>query len=90
MSRIQCEGCRFALWKRTKAGRLHPDGSGQCEYALKEIQIPAAKYWLNKPLLGGGYISRHEPLKRPCGLFQRALDQPPATEAAPLPAPDPG
>jgi hypothetical protein len=27
-----CIGCRFADWKRTAAGRLHPDKTGRCTF----------------------------------------------------------
>lgn len=60
-----CDGCAFAMWRRTSAGRLHPDKTGRCNY-LKEhplnMQIPASFYWglssESAPRPNGGYIER--------------------------------
>jgi len=65
---MRCDDCRFAEWKRTKAGRLPPDGSGYCGY-LKEhplkINLPSAFYFIGFrrqfPPPSGGQIQRgHE------------------------------
>jgi hypothetical protein len=31
-----CAGCKWADWKRTASGRLHPDGEGQCTHPIVE------------------------------------------------------
>ena len=36
---VKCLGCKFAEWKRTSNGRLHPDQSGRCNWSVT-IQVP--------------------------------------------------
>lgn len=36
-----CIGCRFADWKKTAAGRLHPDKTGRCRYEVV-LSFPAS------------------------------------------------
>jgi hypothetical protein len=35
-----CVGCKYAKWDRTKSGRLHPSGLGECLYEFKLPKIP--------------------------------------------------
>lgn len=75
----RCLDCRFADWKRTKAGALHQSGDGICRWEFKPPVIAAAFRW-RYPYLGnagkaaptpdGGYISRREPIAM-CPVFQR-------------------
>lgn len=58
-----CDGCKYAGWRRTAKGRLHPDKSGRCTFLEKhplDLKIPAAFHWLigTKPNPCGGYIER--------------------------------
>lgn len=41
MAEHPCTDCRFAEWKRTAAGRLHPSGSGKCTWTV-ELALPAS------------------------------------------------
>lgn len=40
-----CPSCRFADWKRTANGRLHPDGYGMCLWTPPHIPTPAVWGW---------------------------------------------
>lgn len=68
-----CKDCKYAEWKRTKLGRLHPSGDGECGYKLKwkMLSIPASMFWpgnmSHKPC--GGYINRREDLKEHCVYY---------------------
>lgn len=55
-----CEGCVFAKWNRTNSGKLHPDGSGRCQYVVEPRVIPASMYFLgiDGPPLGGHIIRK--------------------------------
>ncbi len=56
----KCLTCKYAKWKVTASGRLHPDQSGQCAYPIN-IVIPKAFYFIGgKPSPSGGYISRNQ------------------------------
>lgn len=73
MSRLNCNGCKFAAWHRTKSGALHPSGSGRCTYEVQLPKLPGSMYWVGpEPTPNGGWINRREPLPRPCLVFQRA------------------
>jgi len=62
-----CDGCRYAEWKRDKAGRLHSDQSGTCCYKVEVPQIPNALFVLPKAAWSyGGKIVRGREWKRPC------------------------
>lgn len=71
MTNTQCMGCRFANWKKTEAGKLHPSGLGRCtrldQYPL-DFRIPPAFYWVGvgRPSPSGGTIERKHPLKDRC------------------------
>lgn len=60
-----CDGCKYADWKKTSNGRLHPDKGGKCT-RLKEhpldLRLPVAFDWIGRgaPSPGGGYITRGE------------------------------
>lgn len=41
MSEHPCLGCKFAEWKRTAAGRLHPSKDGKCVWTSPQI-LPAS------------------------------------------------
>lgn len=41
MSVNACLGCKWAEWKQTAAGRLHPDQSGRCTWSV-ELKLPAS------------------------------------------------
>lgn len=38
-----CKGCKYADWRKTKAGKLHPTGDGKCAYEYKVPQLPAPR-----------------------------------------------
>lgn len=75
-----CKGCRWAEWKRTAAGKLHPDGYGKCAFPLKIPKLPTAFYWsgygagLGTPPISGGVIERHRELRDQCPCY--APEQP--------------
>lgn len=68
-----CKDCRFAQWKRTTNGRLHPSGMGNCAFPWRMPAIPASMYWVpyTPPLLAGGLINRKENLKEHCAYYTR-------------------
>ena len=63
---MKCNGCKYAEWKLTKNGKLHPSGEGRCNY-LKlhplDFNIPAA-FYLEKPRISGGNIERGKEITR--------------------------
>lgn len=68
---MTCDGCKFADWKRTSAGRLHPDGTGKCTRLSAhplDTRLPSAFYWLSEPKPSGGHIERGAPLPAPCAF----------------------
>ena len=67
-----CVDCRYADWKRTQAGKLHPSGDGNCSYPMKNPKLPASMYWITMgTIIGGGFINRRETLKEDCVYFTR-------------------
>ena len=64
-----CTHCKYADWKRTGSGRLHPSGDGKCTFPWKLPQIPACMYWLTPPSPMGGTINRRQMLKDHCPYF---------------------
>lgn len=63
-----CLTCRWAEWKRTAAGHLHPDGTGHCTYKVVMPILPNAFYYVgtgrNIPAPTGGSIDRkHNPVE---------------------------
>ena len=63
-----CCGCRYAEWRKTTAGRLHPSGDGRCGYVVTIPPIPISMWWGggDLPRPRGGEISRREALRNPC------------------------
>lgn len=57
-----CDDCKWANWKRTVTGRLHPDKTGRCTFVVRIPVLPLAFRWGHgtgsTPNLGGGYIER--------------------------------
>ena len=50
MSEHQCLTCKFAEWKRTASGRLHPSGDGKCTWTMPTIFMPLAAWGFNYQL----------------------------------------
>lgn len=89
---MRCDDCAYARWKRTAAGRLHPDKSGKCGFVIPTITLPAAFWWPGwgerEPRPAGGYIERGKDLRKECPLYTHAARDdvlkevgPPAIEA---------
>lgn len=70
-----CKKCRYAEWKRTKTGSLHPSGDGRCEYPYKLPRLPASMNWVGwaAPKPCGGYINRQGELAVHCPYYGEAL-----------------
>ncbi len=68
-----CNGCKYAEWRRNKAGKLHPSGEGQCKYEWEAPELPAAFYFsfFVTPKPNGGFINRHEENNKNCPYYQR-------------------
>lgn len=67
-----CNGCKFANWYRTAAGKLHPNGDGTCGYDYRVPQLPTSMYWLgNAPTPSGGAINRRKELSDHCPYWSR-------------------
>jgi len=69
-----CEGCKYAEWKKTEDGRLHPSGKGVCGYKYETAAIPASMFWPHSetaPSPYGGYISCREDLPRHCPCYEK-------------------
>lgn len=70
---MKCEGCKFAEWRRTATGRLHPDKTGRCKrldaFPL-DMRLPSAFYWssFGIPTPIGGYIERGSELPEDCAF----------------------
>lgn len=74
---MRCDDCVYAAWKRNKAGALHPDKSGKCEY-IKAVRLPnSAIWWLSTIAvegvltIKGGGIERGVDHVRPCPVYGR-------------------
>ena len=57
-----CLGCRFAVWKKTKSGGLHPSGDGRCSWQMPPL---AAAFYFQ------GYTVNHETTKPSGGYINR-------------------
>jgi len=77
-----CTECKFAEWKRTAAGRLHPSGEGRCRWKYEPKPIAAAYSWPgfhrgSSPIPHGGFIHRRDEremvITRNCLVFQKAV-----------------
>lgn len=70
----RCDDCKFAEWKRTASGRLHPDKSGRCGAVIPKL-LPKAFYWFGGgPCIGGGHISRCDPAAE-CAYWEKSEAQ---------------
>lgn len=69
-----CKYCKYAAWKRTTNGRLHPDKSGRCTYPVKVPALPQAFYWISTPSPCGGHIERGRPLNDHCAYYHRVTE----------------
>jgi hypothetical protein len=69
----RCTNCKWAEWKRTANGRLHPSGEGRCAFPYKVPPLPAAFGWIGRltPVPSGGHIERKRELKEHCPYFAR-------------------
>lgn len=63
-----CTGCKYADWQRTKSGRLHPYGDGECTFEIKRPVVPISKSLIF--YVGGGIINRHKELKDHCPCYE--------------------
>ena len=71
-----CVNCKYAKWRRTSAGKLHPSGDGLCGYEYKIPPLPQSMYWIcNSPKPCGGNINRSEELKEHCAYYLLELSQ---------------
>ena len=66
-----CTHCKYANWHRTDAGKLHPSGAGRCTFEPKIPELPASKYYISRPMIGGGTIRRRKELDDHCAYFLR-------------------
>lgn len=64
-----CTECKHAVWERTKAGRLHPSGDGECTFEV-EVRLPKAKYLIGGLALGGGLVNRRSDKWTECPCFE--------------------
>jgi hypothetical protein len=75
-----CNGCKYANWKRTVAGRLHPSKAGRCMFQWKPVVVPLAyKYVSRNPRLpkpNGAYIWRDHTFDRHCPTAAPGIYQP--------------
>ena len=70
-----CKGCKYAVWHKTKTGRISPTGYGKCSYEYKVPPLPASMHWLGVPQPVGGYIDRHGELQVHCTYYTREEDK---------------
>ena len=67
----ECLNCKYAKWHRSKNGRLHPSGEGECTYRYKPQPLPNAFFWLfNTAHPLGGQINRKKQYEKDCPYFQ--------------------
>ena len=64
-----CNGCKYAIWRATANGRLHPSGDGRCAYQYKIPPVPSSFYFISEPHPCGGHISRKRELKDHCAYW---------------------
>lgn len=67
-----CLECKYADWKRTANGRLHPSGDGKCMYEVITPKLPKAKSFFYNPTLLGGEINRKDEFYVDCPCFEKA------------------
>jgi len=72
-----CTHCKYVVWKRTPAGKLHPSGEGKCTFPWKLPPLPASMYWVTRdgPTPNGGYVNRREELKDHCTYYKDARNE---------------
>lgn len=58
-----CETCKWAEWNVTASGRLHPNKGDRCGFKWELPPVPAAFYFIGKPIPCGGYIERGDRTK---------------------------
>lgn len=67
-----CKDCKYADWKRTKTGALHPSGEGRCRYPWKMPPLPASMFWSGvEPTVSGGMIFRNREFVDHCPYYVR-------------------
>lgn len=67
-----CDGCKYAEWQRTAAGKLHPSKEGKCIYPVKMPVLPISMYWIADQRPYGGWIQRGAVLKDHCPCHTKA------------------
>ena len=60
-----CLTCNLAEWRKTEAGRLHPDGIGQCQWRLPHVPKSAVSWW------SVGFYTKGEPSLYGSGRIDR-------------------
>lgn len=60
-----CKNCRYAVWKKTASGRLHPSGDGKCMFTWEPLPLPKSYFGMSipRPVLQGRSVDRHDPFK---------------------------
>ena len=68
-----CNGCKYAEWKLTGIGHLHPSGDGKCTYEWKLPPLPQSMAWVGfgPPNPYMVTISRKRDLPDHCAYFVR-------------------
>jgi hypothetical protein len=64
-----CDRCKYAEWRRTKSGHLHPSKEGECHFEYKIPPLPQSRYFVFQFRVGGGMIKRGELLKDHCAYY---------------------
>lgn len=65
-----CIGCKYASWRRTANGRLHPSGDGECTYEVKMPVLPVSRCFIGgPPEPHGGFIDRKREHKDHCECY---------------------
>ena len=78
-----CVGCKYADWKKTAAGRMHPSGEGRCTYEWKMPPLPGSMDWIfGQPAPVSLSISRRRALPDHCPYYVRGEWRLPAPEGA--------
>lgn len=71
---MNCDTCKFADWKRTSNGRLHPNKSGKCTFVWTPPPLPKAFYFYGSSHArpNGGSIERGSSLTDGCPCYSPA------------------
>lgn len=72
---MSCDSCKWADWKRTSNGRLHPDKTGRCKFVWSPPPLPIAFSFTygrggDLPKPSGGYIERGSDYTNGCVCFE--------------------